>query len=422
MPRQSVLNKVNTSFAGLSFVKDVAIPADLELVTNYGQEVSGASVSVSNEQMQNVWQAVQGLYQTRMYNMVGFSVRRQGELIFDRSLGMATGEYGEGGAKAATVDTPVCLFSASKVISALLLLKLEELGQLSMQDKISHYIPNFGAHGKEDLTLEDLVSHRAKVPTLEFESAEQLADHDLILTLLCDQKPHKKKQAYHAVTGGFIVGEVIQIVTGQSIEKALDKYFRKPLKMKYFTYGVAKKYRRKAAQNHFSGLPLPHPISKLPKSILGFEFEEVIERSNEELFQSSALPSANMYATSEECTRFYQMIINGGSYNGVEVLQPATVKKALKGYCLPGFDSTLKIPMSFSRGGFMLNHKSIPLFGLKAKQAFGHLGFMNVMNWADPERKISLAIMTSGKPTVGPHMASLLNVSNTITKNFSKIP
>ncbi|MFB1036393.1 MAG: hypothetical protein QMC38_13705, partial [Sinobacterium sp.] len=68
MPRQSVLNKVNTSFAGLSFVKDVAIPADLELVTNYGQEVSGASVAVSNEQMQNVWQAVQGLYQTRMYN------------------------------------------------------------------------------------------------------------------------------------------------------------------------------------------------------------------------------------------------------------------------------------------------------------------------------------------------------------------
>jgi CubicO group peptidase (beta-lactamase class C family) len=337
MACKPTLNKVNTAFAGLSFIKDIPIPNDLELVTNYGQEVSGASVDVSSEQMQNVWQAVEDLYKTRMYNMVGFTVRRQGQLIFDRSLGMASGEYGKVGAKAATVDTPVCLFSASKVISALLLLKLEELGQLSMQHKISHYIPDFGAHGKEDLTLENLVSHRAKVPTLEFESAEQLTDHDLILRLLCDQKPHKKKQAYHAVTGGFIVGEIVQIVTGQSIEKALNKYFRSPLKMKYFTYGVAKKYRSKAAQNHFSGLPLPHPISKLPKSILGFEFEEVIERSNEELFQSSALPSANMYATSEECTRFYQMILNGGSYNGVEVLKPETVKKALKGYFFPGF-------------------------------------------------------------------------------------
>jgi CubicO group peptidase (beta-lactamase class C family) len=421
MACQSVLNKINTSFADLSFIKDIAIPADLELATNYGQEASAASVGVASGQMQNVWQAVGDLYKTRMYNMVGFSLRRQGQLIFNRSLGMASGQYGELAAKAATVDTPVCLFSASKVISALLLLKLEELGQLSMQHKISHYIPNFGAHGKEDLTLENLVSHRAKVPTLEFENPEQLTDHDLILSMLCDQKPHKKKQAYHAVTGGFIVGEIIQIVTGQSIEKALDKYFRKPLKMKYFTYGVAKKYRNKAAQNHFSGLPLPHPISKLPKSILGFEFEEVIIRSNEELFQSSALPSANMYATSEECTRFYQMILNGGSYDGVEVLKSETVIKALKGYCLPGFDSTLKIPMSFSRGGFMLNHKSVPLFGLKAKQAFGHLGFMNVMNWADPEREISVAVMTSGKPTVGPHLASLLNVGNTITRNFSKL-
>jgi|TARA_B110000902_G_scaffold266241_2_gene353212 CubicO group peptidase (beta-lactamase class C family) len=421
MACQSVLNKINTSFADLSFIKDIAIPADLELATNYGQEASAASVGVASEQMQNVWQAVENLYKTRMYNMVGFSLRRQGQLIFNRSLGMASGQYGELAAKAATVDTPVCLFSASKVISALLLLKLEELGQLSMHHTISHYIPNFGAHGKKDLTLENLVSHRAKVPTLEFENAEQLTDHDLILSMLCDQKPHKKKQAYHAVTGGFIVGEIIQIVTGQSIEKALDKYFRKPLKMKYFTYGVAKKYRNKAAQNHFSGLPLPHPISKLPKSILGFEFEEVIIRSNEELFQSSALPSANMYATSEECTRFYQMILNDGSYDGVEVLKSETVRKALKGYILPGFDSTLKIPMSFSRGGFMLNHKSVPLFGLKAKQAFGHLGFMNVMNWADPEREISVAVMTSGKPTVGPHLASLLNVGNTITRNFSKL-
>jgi CubicO group peptidase (beta-lactamase class C family) len=415
------LNKLNTSFAKLPFINSVAVPLDLESVTSYGIEASHDTVSVTPLQLQNVWQSVQELYQTQMYNMIGFSVRRENQLVFNRSLGMASGEYGENKAQAATVDTPVCLFSASKVISALLLLKLEELGMLSMQDKISYFIPDFGVHGKENLTLENLISHRAKVPTLAFEDAEQLTDHDLILRLLCEQKPHKKKQAYHAVTGGFIISEIIQIVTGKSIEKALDKYFRKPLKMKYFTYGIAKKYRKKAAQNHFSGLPLPHPISKLPKSILGFEFEEVIARSNEDLFQSSALPSANIYATSEECTRFYQMMINGGSYGGVEILKPETVKKALRGYFLPGFDSTLKLPMSFSRGGFMLNNRSVPLFGARAKQAFGHLGFMNVMNWADPERQISVAIMTSGKPTVGPHLASLLNVSNTITKNFSKL-
>ena len=54
MPRQSVLNKVNSSFADLSFVKDVATPSDLELVTHYGQEVAGTSVGVSSKQMQKI--------------------------------------------------------------------------------------------------------------------------------------------------------------------------------------------------------------------------------------------------------------------------------------------------------------------------------------------------------------------------------
>ena len=66
----------------------------------------------------------------------------------------------------------------------------------------------------------------------------------------------------------------------------------------------------------------------------------------------------------------------------------------------------------------MLNRKSIPLFGSKAKQAFGHLGFMNILNWADPQRGIVGALMTTGKPAVGPHLLSMLSVPQSVANHF----
>jgi CubicO group peptidase (beta-lactamase class C family) len=70
------------------------------------------------------------------------------------------------------------------------------------------------------------------------------------------------------------------------------------------------------------------------------------------------------------------------------------------------FDLTLGAPLRHS-SGFMLGARALSLFGPDTEQAFGHLGFTNVLGWADPARGLSVGLITSGKPVLHPSLADL---------------
>lgn len=415
------IGRLNKAVTRVPFVKSVPIPEDLDAVRHISGEVDPAELGISKQSISAIDSSLEGLYKTQLHNMVGLCIRRSGEVIFNRTLGMAVGDYRDKNGILATVDTPVCLFSASKPISALLLWKLHELGELNMEDTIHKYIPAFHSHGKHETSLSDLVSHRAKVPSVALDHAYQLCDHDLVLDRLCNARPHDAKQAYHAITGGFIIAEVIEKVTGEPISKSLDRYFRKPMNMQYFTYGIAKDAEETPAENHVSGLPLVYPLNSYARSVFGVEYSETVEASNTATFREAVLPAGNMYATAEECTRFYQMLLDGGVYQDKQILHPDTVKQVSSGGMLPVWDSTLKLPVRFSKTGMMLNGPALHLFGLKAPQAFGHLGFINILCWADPQRQVSAALLTTGKPFIGPHALNVVDVVNTIGNSLSRM-
>ena len=87
----------------------------------------------------------------------------------------------------------------------------------------------------------------------------------------------------------------------------------------------------------------------------------------------------------------------------MRVFDPLTVKRAvMEAGSGPELDRTLMLPMRYSMG-MMLGSKPVGLMGPSTEQAFGHLGFVNVLCWADPERELSAALLTTGKPLVGPH-------------------
>ena len=67
------------------------------------------------------------------------------------------------------------------------------------------------------------------------------------------------------------------------------------------------------------------------------------------------------------------------------------------------FDLTLVLPLRYGMG-FMLGGKTLSLYGPDTEAAFGHLGFTNIISWADPERQVTGALMTSGKPLVYPEL------------------
>jgi CubicO group peptidase (beta-lactamase class C family) len=73
------------------------------------------------------------------------------------------------------------------------------------------------------------------------------------------------------------------------------------------------------------------------------------------------------------------------------------------------------IPMRYSEG-MMLGARPAGLYGPNTANAFGHLGFMNILGWADPQRSVSAALLTTGKAILGTHLIALAKLLTTISR------
>jgi CubicO group peptidase (beta-lactamase class C family) len=222
--------------------------------------------------------------------------------------------------------------------------------------------------------------------------------------------------AYHAITSGFIMDELIRLTTGMDIQQYLDKYIRKPLGMKYFHYGVDKKLYDKTALNYVSGLPNGPLIGGVLKKVFGVEVDDSVELSNDKRFYQAVVASANLFATAEEVSRFFQVLLDHGQWQGKQIFQPLTVHRAIREAGKAQLDRALFLPMRYS-AGMMLGGKPIGIFGKDSHYAYGHIGFSNIFCWADPARDISVSIMNTGKPVLGPHIKALPGLIATIADN-----
>src|SRR5690606_12719136 len=113
----------------------------------------------------------------------------------------------------ATPDTPYCLFSASKAITAMLVHLLEERSLLNQLNPVSYYIPEFAANGKKRITVQQILAHRAGIASFREIDPEVLFDYDAIMQLIYAAEPtnlHGRELAYHALTGGYVLGELVR--------------------------------------------------------------------------------------------------------------------------------------------------------------------------------------------------------------------
>ena len=168
------------------------------------------------------------------------------------------------------------------------------------------------------------------------------------------------------------------------------------------------------AHNYVAGQPVRFPISVLAKKALSADFAEVVDVSNRDYFMDAVVPAGNLYSTAEELSRFYQMMLDGGMYEGRRILAPETIRRAIKPAQRLRFDHTLKIPMRYSEG-LMLGVNPFGLYGPMTGAAYGHLGFMNILGWADPSRDLSASLLVTGKAILGGHLLALGQLLSTIS-------
>ena len=404
----------------LPCIRRARVPRDLESVTtgHAASEADARDVGVAPGAVDRIWQAVERLYTSGIHPAIQLCLRRHGRVLIDRAIGHTTGNGPDDPPEApkvlATPATPFCSLSASKAVTAMVVHYLDQENVIRLDDPICEYIPEFAAHGKQWVTIRHVLAHRAGIPNLppEVMRLERLDELDEVMDILCEAEPVARagrQLAYHAVTGGFVLGELVHRVTGRSIREVLDDAIRRPLGFRWLSYGVAPEDVPSVATNYVTGPPVLPPFSYLFRRGLGLGFHEAVAMANDARFLTGLVPAANVVANANEFSRFYQLLLDGGTLDGVRVFDPRTIRRATCEQSYLEFDFTLGLPFRYGMG-FMLGAEWLSLYGPDTPHAFGHLGFTNVICWADPERGVAAALMTSGKPFIYPELYYLLQV------------
>jgi len=407
----------------------IDVPEDLEAITfiDRESEVDPESVELSSEGADKIWQSVVDLYQTGTHPAIQLCLRRKGKIVFNRSIGHLRGNGPHDSANTPkvplTTDSPVCLFSASKAITAVLVHILTEDESIKLMDPVSYYLPEFARNGKKNINIHQILSHRGGIPGLSTNLAlETLWDEAKIWKLLCDARPiavDGAQLAYHAITGGYVLGRLIKKVTGHSIQTYLDEKIRQPMGMKYFRYGIKPEQSKELAENYCTG-PLPlFPVSWVVKRALGADIETVTKIANDPRFQETVIPAGNLVGTAEEVSRFFQMMVNKGSWNGKRICDPMTIRRVTQEFGSLQLDRTMMLPMRYS-AGLMLGGDPVGIWGKMSGSAYGHLGLINKLAWGDDDREISVGLMTSGIPILAHHLPQMVKFVNYVSKYCTK--
>jgi CubicO group peptidase (beta-lactamase class C family) len=410
-------------------LRRVRIPSDLEEVTSRGDEAPAADGGMDADAVERIWKSACDLYRSGVHPAVQVCVRRQGAVVLDRALGHARGngprDPEDEPKVAATPGTPFCIYSGAKAITAFVTHKLAERGLVALDDPVAKHIPEYGRHGKTEITIGQVLAHRSGVPNLPREALalEHVDDDEFLLKVLCDAEPsHEPGQllAYHAVSGGFILGEIARRATGKTIREVLAEEFLGPLGLRWTNYGVAPEDVGEVAVDYLTGPQTLPPLSTLLTRALGVPLDELIETANDPRFRTGIVPAANTITTANELSRLYEAMRCGGELDGVRVIAPETLRTALEQQSHLEIDMSLGFPTRFSYG-LMLGARLLSLYGRDTQYAFGHLGFTNMLSWADPERALSCAILTNGKPILYPELHRFYGLCQRITSECPKV-
>lgn len=387
-------------------------------------EVDPRAVGLEPAHVEAMWGSVVRLYETRLHPAIALCVRRKGQVVLDRAIGHvrgnAPGDPKDGPRVQATPATLFNFFSASKAVTAMVIHLLDEKRLLHLDDAVVEYFPEFGKHGKEGVTIRQILTHRAGIPAIRDVKVDVslLTDRAKLLSVLCDAKPLSvpgRRLSYHALTGGFILGEVVERVTGKDVRRVLREEVLAPLGFETFDYGVTEARIPEVAVNAFTGLPAFPPQSWALERSLGLDVREATKVSNDPRFLTAIVPSGNVIGTANEASRFFELLRAEGELDGVRVFDRRTVRRAVREQTYLEIDSFLGMPVRYGMG-FMLGGDRFSPYGPHTTTAFGHVGFTNVVAWSDPERELSVGLMTSGKPFITPGQIAWLRVARTIAR------
>jgi CubicO group peptidase (beta-lactamase class C family) len=292
-------------------------------------------------------------------------------------------------------DTLQVIFSGTKGMVAICLLLLLERGAIELDAPVAAYWPEFGAAGKRDIRVSDLVSHRAGLPGLRDPIAvEDFGDPDRLAAQLAAQAPlvEPGTLCYHAITFGWLCGELVRRVDGRSIGRFFADEVAAPLGLDVWI-GLPEKHEGRVARlelaDGWGDDEVPTPPGSLAEIVV--RNPPVWEREgfpwNRRELHAAEIAGAGGIASSRSLARVYGCLARGGSFDGGRLLDADTVRLG-RTELARGPELLVGTELAFAVG-FRLQDPTCP-FGPPA-DAFGHSGAGGSMHGAWPTEGVGFS-------------------------------
>ena len=330
------------------------------------------------------------------YDEVGASVAVtvEGRMVVDLWAGHAD----EARTRPWDRDTIVNVYSTTKGMTALCAHMLIDRGDLDVDAPVAQYWPEFAQAGKAQIPVRWLLTHRAGLMSIrEPLPTEALFDWELICSTLAAEEPWWEpgtQSGYHAMTFGFLVGEVIRRITGMSVGTFFAREVATPLGLTGFFIGVP------PAQHHrIADLLIPAGGARIgvtksaPPPLQMLDNPPVKRHTpNSYEWRCAELPAGNGHGNARALAEVYGALANGGAYGGVRIISSRAIER-MREPAPTGNDLVLSSmpgsgPMAWNLG-FMPNLRGV-IYGPNPR-AFGHTGHGGSMGMCDPEARVSIA-------------------------------
>ena len=298
-------------------------------------------------------------------------------------------------------DTMAMSFSTTKGVVATVVHRLVDRGLIDYDEPVATYWPEFGAAGKERITVRQLLNHSAGLHQLRdvIGDAYDMLDWDLVCARLAAQAPRYPpgtRHGYHGITYGFLVGEVIRRVTGMTVPEAVEAEIVKPLDLDGMTIGAPPDARERVAQLivQFGNAARAERFARraVRASWLRPAIDTFMIPDSDRLYASvdvldGPIPAVNGCFTARSLARMYAALAGGGVLEGERFLTTETLRRATE-IQTTGRDIVVGFPMQW-RLGYHLAATSRGII----PNGFGHFGFGGSGAWADPDNDLAVAFV-----------------------------
>ncbi|MEX0611302.1 MAG: exo-beta-N-acetylmuramidase NamZ domain-containing protein [Pirellulales bacterium] len=305
-------------------------------------------------------------------NMAGcvVLVGRRAGIVFERAYGHRSVEPET---EPMTIDTVFDMASLTKpVATATSVMILLERGQLRLQDKVAKFFPEFAAHEKGNITVEQLLIHSSGlIPD------NPLADYDDGWTsakpMICELKPMAEPGTTfkYSDVGFILLGKIVESVSGKPLNEFAKEEIYTKLGMKDSGYLPSQELKARAATTEKSeGKWLKGEVHDPRAAKMG-----------------GVAGHAGLFSTAEDLAIYAQMMLQNGRRGDVQILSPATVEEMIRPRDIDGQQRALgwdhKTGFSRNRGELM------------SERAFGHGGFTGTVMWIDPKLDLYVIFLSN---------------------------